>query len=146
MWLRGGDHGSSAVRAGWPLCYGPNLTAAAIVLGSAGTVAVQQTAMLIHALLGIEVSAGFVARAAQRWADKLTTAGPRRGDEDHTARPGCALRRREDPVTVLRNDLDPDSGEQVAGAPHAVRATHPRRTPGVVHKDALPRQDLHRRP
>jgi transposase len=58
--------------------YGPNLNAAAIVLGSAGNVPVERTAMLIHALLGVEVSVGFVARAAERLANKLATAGSTR--------------------------------------------------------------------
>jgi hypothetical protein len=55
--------------------YGPNLNGAAIVLGSEGNVPVERTAMLIHTLLGVEVSAGFVARATQRLADTLDTAG-----------------------------------------------------------------------
>ncbi|MQB01965.1 MAG: transposase [Actinobacteria bacterium] len=55
--------------------YGPNLNAAAVVLGSEGNVPVERTAMLIHALLGVEVSAGFVARTAERLADKLGAAG-----------------------------------------------------------------------
>lgn len=61
-------------RAG-TVSYGPNLNAAAVLLGSAGNVPVERTAMLIHALLGVEVSTGFVARAAQRLADKLSAAG-----------------------------------------------------------------------
>jgi hypothetical protein len=56
-------------RAG-TVSYGPNLNAAAIVLGSEGNVPVERTAMLIHTLLGVEASAGFVARAAERLAEK----------------------------------------------------------------------------
>jgi transposase len=101
--------------------YGPNLNAAAILLGSEGTVPVQRTAMLMHTLLGVEVSTGFlgfVARAAQRLADKLDKDG---FDQAMKA----ALRAEEvlcgdqSPVNVLENDLDA-TGEQVAGAPHAV--------------------------
>ena len=103
--------------------YGPNLNAAAIVLGSEGNVPVQRTAMLIHTLLGIEVSAGFVARAAERLADKLDAAG---FDEAMKAalRGEDVLCGDESPVNVLSNDLD-DSGEQVVGAPHAVTLRTP---------------------
>jgi len=47
-------------RAG-TVSYGPNLNAAAVLLGSAGNVPVERTAMLIGALLGVEVSTGFSA-------------------------------------------------------------------------------------
>jgi transposase len=43
--------------------YGPNLNAAAVLLGSEGNVPVERTASLMAQLFGIEVSAGFVARA-----------------------------------------------------------------------------------
>jgi hypothetical protein len=56
------------------VCYGPNLNAA-VLLGSQGNVPVERTAMLMHALFGVEVSTGFVARAAARLADRLNTAG-----------------------------------------------------------------------
>lgn len=103
--------------------YGPNLNAAAIVLGSEGNVPVERTAMLIHALFGIEVSAGFVARTAQRLADTLEKAG---FDEAMKAalRGEDVLCGDESPVNVLENDLD-DNGEQVAGAPHAVTLRTP---------------------
>jgi transposase len=103
--------------------YGPNLNGAAVVLGSAGNVPVERTAMLIHALLGVEVSAGFVARAAERLADTLATAG---FDEAMKAalRGEDVLCGDESPVNVLENDLD-DTGEQVAGAPHAVTLRTP---------------------
>jgi transposase IS66 family protein/uncharacterized protein DUF6444 len=104
--------------------YGPNLNAAAILLGSAGNVPVERTALLIHALLGVEVSVGFVARAAARLADRLATAGfdeamkaALRGEE--------VLCGDESPVNVLDNDLDEATGEQVAGAPHAVALRTP---------------------
>lgn len=61
-------------RAG-TVSYGPNLNAAAVLLSSAGNVPVERTAMLIHALLGVEVSTGFVARCAERLADTLADAG-----------------------------------------------------------------------
>lgn len=43
--------------------YGPDLNAAAILLGSEGNVPVERTAMLINTLLGVGVSTAFVARA-----------------------------------------------------------------------------------
>jgi hypothetical protein len=103
--------------------YGPNLNAAAVLVGSEGNVPVERAAMLLHALFGVEVSTGFVARAAARLADKLDTAG-----FDEAMR--TALRAEdvlcgdESPVNVLENDLDED-GEQVAGAPHAVTLRTP---------------------
>jgi regulator of replication initiation timing len=51
--------------------YGPNVNAAAILLGSAGNVPVERTAMLMAALLGSPVSSGFVARAHERFAGRL---------------------------------------------------------------------------
>jgi hypothetical protein len=103
--------------------YGPNLNAAAIVLGSEGNVPVERTAMLMHALLGVEVSAGFVARATERLAQRLDTAG---FDEAMTTalRAEDVLCGDESPVNVLENDVD-DSGEQVEGAPHAVTVRTP---------------------
>jgi transposase len=48
--------------------YGQNVNAAAILLASAGNVAVERTAMLMQALLASPVSTGFVARAHERLA------------------------------------------------------------------------------
>jgi hypothetical protein len=109
-------------RAG-TVSYGPNLNAAAVVLGSEGNVPVERTAMLIHTLLGVEVSAGFVARAAGRLADILATAG---FDEamKTALRAEDVLCGDESPVNVLENDLD-DTGKQVQGAPHAVTLRTP---------------------
>lgn len=109
-------------RAG-TVSYGPNLNGAAVVLGSEGNVPVERTALVIDALLGVEVSAGFVARAAQRLADTLDTAG---FDEAMIAalRAEEVLCGDESPVNVLTNDLD-DTGEEVAGAPHAVTLRTP---------------------
>lgn len=104
--------------------YGPNLNAAAIVLGNEGNVPVERTATLIHALLGVQVSTGFVARAGERLAQMLKRAG---FDEAMKA----ALRSREvlcgdeSPVNVLCNDLDAATGVEVPGAPHAVTVRTP---------------------
>lgn len=110
-------------RAG-TVSYGPNLNAAAVLLGSAGNVPVERTAMLIEALLGVEVSTGFVARAAQRLAEALDTAG---FDEAMKAalRSEDVLCGDESPVNVLTNDRDTDSGQEVTGAPHAVTLRTP---------------------
>jgi transposase len=61
-------------RAG-TVAYGPNLNAAAILLGSEANVPVERTAMLIGSLFGVEVSTGFVARAGRRLAAELDAAG-----------------------------------------------------------------------
>jgi transposase IS66 family protein len=55
--------------------YGQNVNAAAILLASAGNVAVERTAMLMQALLASPVSTGFVARAHERFAERLAAAG-----------------------------------------------------------------------
>ena len=104
--------------------YGPNLNAAAVLVGSEGNVPVERTAMLLKALLGVQVSVGFVARAAERLADKLGAAG---FDEAMKAalRAEDVLCGDESPVNVLTNDLDEDTGEEVAGAPHAVTLRTP---------------------
>ena len=110
-------------RAG-TVSYGPNLGAAAVLLGSEGNVPVERTAMLIGALLGVEVSTGFVARAAERLADALAVAG---FDEAMTValRAEGVLCGDETPVNVLGNDLDETTGEPVPGAPHAVTLRTP---------------------
>jgi transposase len=110
-------------RAG-AVSYGPMLNAAVVLLGSEGNVPVERTAMLIEALFGVQVSTGFVARAAERLADTLDVAG---FDEAMKAalRAEEVLCGDESPVNVLRNDLDENSSEPVAGAPHAVTLRTP---------------------
>lgn len=110
-------------RAG-AVSYGPNLNAAAVLLGSEGNVPVERTAMLIDVLLGVEVSTGFVARAAERLAGKLDVAG---FDEAMKAalRAEEVLCGDESPVNVLTNDLNENSSQPVAGAPHAVTLRTP---------------------
>jgi transposase len=100
------------------VCYGPNVNAAAILLGAEGNVPVERTAALMAALLGAPVSAGFVARAQARLAERLARA---RFDEAM----GVALRAEdvlcgdETPTNVIHKDTD-ERGEPVPGAPHAV--------------------------
>jgi transposase len=67
---------------------------------------------------------GFIARAAERLADTLNTAG---FDEAMKAalRGEDVLCGDESPVNVLTNDLDETTGEPVAGAPHAVTLRTP---------------------
>jgi transposase len=105
------------------VCYGPNLNSAAVLLGAEGNVPVERAAMLIEALYGVAVSAGFVARAADRLAERLDRAG---FDEAMAAalRAEDVLCGDESPVNVLRNDLD-EHGAQVPGAPHAVTLRTP---------------------
>ncbi len=55
--------------------YGPNVNAAAILLASEGNMPLERTAMLMAALLGTPVSTGFVARALQRFAQRLAAGG-----------------------------------------------------------------------
>ncbi len=108
-------------RAG-TVTYGPNVNAAAILLNSEGNVPVERTAMLMSALLGAAVSAGFVARAHQRLAQRLDAAG-------FDAAMKAALRAEqvlcgdETPVNVIRNTGE--DGTALAGSPHVVTIRTP---------------------
>jgi transposase len=108
-------------RAG-TVVYGPDVNTAAILLGSEGNVPVERTAMLMAALLGAPVSAGFVARAHERLAGRLEQAG---FDEAVKA----ALRAEpvvcadETPVNVIRNTGQ--DGSVMAGSPHVVTVRAP---------------------
>jgi hypothetical protein len=74
--------------------------------------------MLMAALLGSPVSSGFVARAHERFAQKLDTAG-----FDQAMRDALALEEvlhaDETPVNVAHKNTD-EHGEPVAGSPHVV--------------------------
>jgi Transposase IS66 family len=108
-------------RAG-TVVYGPNLNAAAVLLGSEGNVPVERSAMLMSALLGAPVSAGFVARAHERIAQRLEAAG---FDEAMKAalRAEEALCADETPVNVIRNTGE--NGAALAGSPHVVTIRTP---------------------
>ena len=94
--------------------YGPNLNAAAVLLSSQGNVPVERTAALMEALLGVPVSAGFVARAVARIGERLADAG-------FDAALRAALRAEdvlcadESPVNLLRKDTD-EHGQPAPGA------------------------------
>jgi transposase len=82
----------------------------------------ERTAMLMGALLGAPVSAGFVARAHERLAQRLEAAG---FDETMKAALGAeeALCADESPVNVIRNSGD--DGAVLAGSPHVVTVRTP---------------------
>lgn len=86
--------------------YGPNLNAAAILLGHEGNVAVAATARVLDQLLGATVSTGFVARAHERLSQALEAAG---FDQAMVAalRAEPVLCADETPANVVAN-LDPD--------------------------------------
>jgi len=98
------------------------VNAAAILLGSEGNVPAERTAMLMAALLGAPVSAGFVARAHERLAQRLEAAG---FDEAMKAALGAeeALCADESPANVIRNSGD--DGAVLAGSPHVVTVRTP---------------------
>ena len=112
--------------------YGPNVNAAAILLGSAGNVPVERTAMLMAALLGSPVSTGFVARAHERFAERLQAAGFDDAMSSALATEPV-LCGDETPVNVARKASD----EHGTGARCPARRyrAHPGRTPGVVAGD-----------
>lgn len=103
--------------------YGPNLNAAAILLASEGNVPIERTAMLMEALLGVPVSAGFVARALQRLAQRLAAGG---FDEAMKAalRAEDVLCADETPTNVISKNTD-EHGAPVPGSPHAVTVRTP---------------------
>ena len=102
--------------------YGPNVNAAAVLLNSEGNVPVERTAMLMAALVGAPVSAGFVARAHERLAQRLETGG-----FDMAVK--AALRAEpvmcadESPANVIRNIGE--DGAVLAGSPHVVTVQTP---------------------
>jgi transposase len=98
------------------------VNAAAILLASEGNVPAGRTAMLMPALPGAPVSAGFVARAHERLAGRLEAAG---FDEamKTALRAEDVLCADETPVSVIRNA---GAGGQVeAGSPHAAAIRTP---------------------
>jgi transposase len=103
--------------------YGPHLNAAAILLAGEGNVPIERTALLMDALLDVPVSSGFVARACERFAQRLTAGG---FDEAmitalRTEEVLCAD---ETPTNVIHHSTDAH-GEPVAGSPHAVTVRTP---------------------
>jgi transposase len=109
-------------RAG-SVVYGPDINAAAVLLSSEGNVPVERAAALMEALLGTPVSAGFVARAVTRLAQRLQAAGFDEAMKDalHAEEVLCGD---ETPVNVASKDAGPD-GRPVPGAPHAVTIRTP---------------------
>jgi transposase len=103
--------------------YGPNINAAAILLSSEGNVPVERTAALMEALLGTPVSAGFVARALARLAQRLQAGGFDAAMKD-ALRAEEVLCGDETPANVIGKDTGPD-GKTVPGAPHAVTIRTP---------------------
>ena len=103
--------------------YGPNVNAAAILLASEGNVPLERTAMLMASLLGTPVSTGFVARALERFAQRLGAAG---FDEamKTALRAEDVLCADETPTNVIHKDTDAH-GEPVPGSPHAVTVRTP---------------------
>ena len=100
------------------------LNSAANLLSFSGNVPIERTAHVMEALLGAKVSSGFVARAHERFDQRLVAAG-----FDKAMR--AALRAEdvlcgdESPVNVLRKDRDEVTGELKPGQPHAVVVSAP---------------------
>ncbi|MGH3802140.1 MAG: IS66 family transposase [Pseudonocardiaceae bacterium] len=103
--------------------YGPNINAAAILLAGEGNVPLERTAMLMESLLGVGVSTGFVARALERFAQRLEASGF--DDAMNTAlRAEDVLGADETPTNVISKNTD-DHGQPVLGSPHAVTVRTP---------------------
>jgi transposase len=103
--------------------YGPNINAAAILLASEGNVPIERTAHLMAALLATPVSTGFVARALERFAQRLAAAG---FDEamPQTLRAEEVLCGDETPTHVISKNTD-EHGQPAPGSPHAVTVRTP---------------------
>ena len=104
------------------MVYGPNVNTAAVLLNSEGNVPAERTAALMAALLGAPVSAGFVARAHERLAQRLEQAGFDTAMKT-ALRAEQALCADETPVNVLRNTSE--DGTVAAGSPHVVTVRTP---------------------
>jgi len=105
------------------VAYGPNVNAAAILLASEGNVPVERTAHLMAMMLGAPVSTGFVARALERFAQRLDAAGFDKAMTE-ALRAEDVLCGDETPTNVIHKDTDED-GQPVPGAPHAVTVRSP---------------------
>ncbi len=103
--------------------YGPNINAAAILLAGEGNVPIERTAALMAMMLGVPVSAGFVARAQERFAQRLEASG---FDDAMKAalRAQDVLCADETPTNVIHKNTD-EHGELVPGSPHAVTVRTP---------------------
>jgi len=102
--------------------YGPRINAAVILLASEGNVPIERTALLMDALLEVSVSSGFVARACERFAQRLAVA--RFDDAMITAlRAEDVLCADETPANIL--STTDEHGEPVPGSPHAVTVRTP---------------------
>ncbi|MGH3718119.1 MAG: IS66 family transposase [Pseudonocardiaceae bacterium] len=103
--------------------YGPNVNAAAILVASEGNVPIERTAALMAMLLGVPVSAGFVARALERFAQRLAAGG---FDDAMKAalRAEDVLCADETPTNVIRKNTD-ENGHPVPGSPPAVTVRTP---------------------
>ncbi|MCA1681936.1 MAG: transposase, partial [Actinobacteria bacterium] len=90
---------------------------------SEGNVPLERTAMLMEALLGAPASTGFVARALERFAQRLGAAG---FDEAmaQALRAEDVLCGDETPTNVISKNTD-EHGQPVPGAPHAVTVRTP---------------------
>jgi hypothetical protein len=101
------------------ICYGPVLNTAAIALTAFGNVPTERTAQLVGMLTGQGVSAGFVDRANARLAEQLRGAGFAEAMRA-ALMSEPVLTADESPVEVVTPAKDPDTGEQVPGAPHVM--------------------------
>ncbi|MGH3692494.1 MAG: IS66 family transposase [Pseudonocardiaceae bacterium] len=103
--------------------YGPTINAAAILLASEGNVPIERTATLMAMMLGVAVSAGFVARAQERFAQRLKACG---FDEamKTALRAEDVLCADETPTNVIHKNTD-EHGQPLPGAPHAVTVRTP---------------------
>jgi transposase len=126
------------------VAYGVNVNAAAILLSSAGNVPVERTAMLMAALLGSAVSSGFVARAHERFAEKLDVAGFDGAMRDALAAEEV-LHADETPVNVARNDTD-EHGQPAEGVPACGDPAYPASPAVLVPGAARAHQESPARP
>jgi len=103
--------------------YGPNINAAAILLASEGNVPLERTAALMAMMQGVPVSVGFVARALERFAQRLAAAG---FDDAMKAalRAEDVLCADETPTNVISKNTD-EHGAPLPGSPHAVTVRTP---------------------
>ncbi|MGH3897327.1 MAG: IS66 family transposase [Pseudonocardiaceae bacterium] len=103
--------------------YGPNVNAAAILLASEGNVPIERTAALMAMMLSAPVSVGFVARALERFAQRLAACGFD-GAMKAALRAEDVVCADETPTNVISKNTD-EHGQPVPGSPHAVTVRTP---------------------
>jgi transposase len=97
---------------GGPVCYGPNVVAAAVFLASSDVIGLERAAEFLSALLGVRVSTGFISSCLARLDKALIDAGFEEALKD-ALRAADVLGTDETPTTLSTTRDNPPDGEPV---------------------------------